>query len=178
MPIYVAASGPLAAKLAGRVGDGFIMTSGKARELYEELGAAMEEGARDAGRDPAAIVRMMEVKVSYDHDLEYAKEACEYWAPLALSPEQKSDVEDPIELERLADENPRDRAAALHRHERPGGVRRADRRLRRARLRPSGLPRARATTSSASSSSSARTSSRSARINRASRDRPRLKACP
>ena len=106
VPIYVAASGPLAAKLAGRVGDGFIMTSGKARELYEELGAAMEEGARDAGRNPAAIVRMMEVKVSYDHDLEYAKEACEYWAPLALSPEQKSDVEDPIELERLADENP------------------------------------------------------------------------
>jgi coenzyme F420-dependent glucose-6-phosphate dehydrogenase len=106
VPIYVAASGPLAAKLAGRVGDGFIMTSGKAHELYEELGAAMEEGARDAGRDPAGIVRMMEVKVSYDHDLEYAKEACEYWAPLALSPEQKSDVEDPIELERLADENP------------------------------------------------------------------------
>src|SRR6478736_9001106 len=52
IPIYVAASGPLAAKLAGRVGDGFIMTSGKARELYEELGAAMEEGARDADRDP------------------------------------------------------------------------------------------------------------------------------
>ncbi|MET0685132.1 MAG: LLM class flavin-dependent oxidoreductase, partial [Solirubrobacteraceae bacterium] len=29
VPIYVAASGPLAAKLAGRVGDGFICTSGK-----------------------------------------------------------------------------------------------------------------------------------------------------
>jgi coenzyme F420-dependent glucose-6-phosphate dehydrogenase len=106
VPVYIAASGPLAAKLAGRDGDGFIMTSGKARELYEELTAAMEEGAQAAGRDPAAIVRMMEIKVSYDHDLEYAKEACEYWAPLALSPEQKRDVEDPIELERLAYENP------------------------------------------------------------------------
>ena len=29
VPVYVAASGPLAAKLAGRVGDGFICTSGK-----------------------------------------------------------------------------------------------------------------------------------------------------
>jgi coenzyme F420-dependent glucose-6-phosphate dehydrogenase len=106
VPIYIAASGPLAAKLAGRTGDGFIMTSGKARELYEELGTAMEEGARDAGRDPAGVVRMMEIKVSYDHDLDYAKEACEYWAPLALTPEQKRDTEDPIELERLAYENP------------------------------------------------------------------------
>jgi coenzyme F420-dependent glucose-6-phosphate dehydrogenase len=106
VPIYVAASGPLAAKLAGRAGDGFIVTSGKAPELYEELNAAMEEGARTAGRDPAGIVKMIEIKVSYDHDLEYAREACEYWAPLALTPEQKRDVEDPVELERLAYENP------------------------------------------------------------------------
>ncbi|HEY7693229.1 MAG TPA: glucose-6-phosphate dehydrogenase (coenzyme-F420) [Gaiellaceae bacterium] len=106
VPIYVAASGPLAAKLAGRVGDGFIVTSGKAPELYEELNAAMAEGAAGAGRDPAPIVKMIEVKVSYDHDLDYAREACDYWAPLALTPEQKRDVEDPMELERLADENP------------------------------------------------------------------------
>ena len=106
VPIYVAASGPLAARLAGRVGDGFIVTSGKAPELYEELSAAMVEGATAAGRDPGAIVKMIEIKVSYDHDLDYAREACDYWAPLALTPEQKRDVEDPIELERLAYENP------------------------------------------------------------------------
>ena len=106
VPVYVAASGPLAARLAGRVGDGFIVTSGKAPSLYEELSRAMEEGAQTAGRDPAGIVRMIEVKVSYDHDLEYAREACRYWAPLALSPEQKRDVEDPLELERLADADP------------------------------------------------------------------------
>jgi coenzyme F420-dependent glucose-6-phosphate dehydrogenase len=61
VPIYVAASGPLAAKLAGRAGDGFIVTSGKAPELYEELNAAMEEGARAVGRDPAGIVKMFEI---------------------------------------------------------------------------------------------------------------------
>jgi coenzyme F420-dependent glucose-6-phosphate dehydrogenase len=106
VPIYVAASGPLAAKLAGRVGDGFIVTSGKDPALYEELNAAMEEGAEAAGRNPDDVARMIEIKVSYDHDVEYAREACEYWAPLALSPELKRDVEDPIELERLAYENP------------------------------------------------------------------------
>jgi coenzyme F420-dependent glucose-6-phosphate dehydrogenase len=106
LPVYVAASGPLAAKLAGRVGDGFIVTSGKDPALYEELNGAMEEGARGAARDPDEIVRMIEIKVSYDHDLEFARAATEYWAPLALSPEQKRDVEDPVELERLADADP------------------------------------------------------------------------
>ena len=105
VPIFVAASGPLAAKLAGRVGDGFIVTSGKRSELYEELNAALEEGARDGGRDPGEIARMIEIKVSYDHDADYARDACRWWAALALTPEQKRDVEDPIEMERLADEN-------------------------------------------------------------------------
>jgi coenzyme F420-dependent glucose-6-phosphate dehydrogenase len=105
VPIYVAASGPLAAKLAGRVGDGFICTSGKAPELYGTLLENVEEGARTAGRDPAAIARMIEIKVSYDRDLEFARTACHWWAALALSAEEKSGIEDPIELERLADAN-------------------------------------------------------------------------
>jgi coenzyme F420-dependent glucose-6-phosphate dehydrogenase len=111
VPIYMAASGPLAAKLAGRLGDGFICTSGKPRELYVELVGKLEEGARAAGRDPAALPRMIEIKVSYDRDRAYAEEACGWWAALALSGEEKSGVEDPIEMERLADAN-RERASS------------------------------------------------------------------
>jgi coenzyme F420-dependent glucose-6-phosphate dehydrogenase len=103
VPVYVAASGPLAAKLAGRVGDGFICTSGKRPELYDELLAAVAEGAEAAGRDPGDIVRMIEIKVSYDHDLAYARDACRWWAALSLTPEEKTGVEDPVEMERLAD---------------------------------------------------------------------------
>ena len=103
VPIYVAASGPLAAKLAGRVADGFICTSGKKPELYEQLVGALEEGATNAGRDAAQIERMIEIKVSYDRDAEYAKDACRWWAALALTPEEKMGVEDPVEMERLAD---------------------------------------------------------------------------
>jgi coenzyme F420-dependent glucose-6-phosphate dehydrogenase len=105
VPIYVAASGPLAAKLAGRVGDGFICTSGKEPALYEELLGKVAEGAEAAGRDPAGIRRMIEVKVSYDRDRQRALDNCRWWAALALTPEQKEGVEDPIEMERLADEN-------------------------------------------------------------------------
>ena len=111
VPIYMAASGPLAAKLAGRIGDGFICTSGKPRELYAELIESLEGGARAEGRDPAALPRMIEIKVSYDHDRAFAEEACGWWAALALSGEEKSGVDDPIEMERLADAN-RDRASS------------------------------------------------------------------
>lgn len=105
VPIFVAASGPLAAKLAGRVGDGFICTSGKDPELYRTLLGKVQEGAEAAGRDPSAIRRQIEVKVSYDRDLDYAYKACHWWAALALAPEQKEGVEDAIEMERLADAN-------------------------------------------------------------------------
>lgn len=103
VPIFVAASGPLAAKLAGRAGDGFICTSGKDPELYERLLGAVAEGAGAANRDAGAITRMIEVKVSYDTDRAAAEANCRPWAALALSGDEKSGVEDPVEMERLAD---------------------------------------------------------------------------
>jgi coenzyme F420-dependent glucose-6-phosphate dehydrogenase len=104
IPIYIAASGPLAAKLAGRAGDGFIATSGKDPALYEQLLGNLREGAEAAGRDADAIDKFIEIKVSYDADLEHAHNACAFWAPLALTPEEKSGIDDPIEMEQAADE--------------------------------------------------------------------------
>ncbi len=105
VPIFIAASGPLAARLAGRRGDGFISTSGKDPQLYRDLMANLAEGAEKADRDPAAIRRMIEVKVSYDRDRDAALEACGIWSALGLSHEQKAGIEDPVEMERLADQN-------------------------------------------------------------------------
>ncbi len=105
VPIYLGASGPKAAALAGRLGDGFICTSGKKPDLYRELLDALEDGAREAGRDAGAIERMIEIKVSYDHDVDVARDACRWWAALSLTTEEKSGVEDPVEMERLADAN-------------------------------------------------------------------------
>jgi coenzyme F420-dependent glucose-6-phosphate dehydrogenase len=103
VPIYIAAGGPKAAALVGRIGDGFICTSGKGEELYRTLLAGLEDGAAEAGRDASAIARMIEIKLSYDRDIDYARDACSWWAALALSAEEKAGVEDPIEMERLAD---------------------------------------------------------------------------
>lgn len=113
IPIYVAAGGAMMARYAGRRGDGFICTSGKAPELYRDvLLPNVAAGLEAAGRDHGSIERMIEMKVSFDHDRERALEDTRCWAPLALSAEEKMSIEDPLELERLADKLPLDRAAS------------------------------------------------------------------
>ncbi|MFI7544102.1 glucose-6-phosphate dehydrogenase (coenzyme-F420) [Actinoplanes sp. NPDC049599] len=104
VPIYIGASGPAATRLAGRIADGFITTSGKGHELYTDtLLPAVREGAGKAGRALTDVDLMIEVKVSFDPDLEQARNDTHYWGALALSPEEKTGVEDPIEMQRRAD---------------------------------------------------------------------------
>jgi coenzyme F420-dependent glucose-6-phosphate dehydrogenase len=113
VPIYIAASGPTAAKLAGRLGDGFICTSGKAPELYRDtLLPSVAEGLQKAGRGAGSIERMIEMKVSFDTDRKRALEDTRRWAALALSAEEKTGIEDPVEMEKLADALPVERAAS------------------------------------------------------------------
>jgi coenzyme F420-dependent glucose-6-phosphate dehydrogenase len=112
IPLLIAAGGPQMAKYAGRVGDGFICTSGKGAELYrDQLLPAFEEGAREAGRDPSKLDRMIEVKVSFDTVRSRALEDTHLWGALALSGQEKTGVEDPMEMERLADALPTERTA-------------------------------------------------------------------
>jgi coenzyme F420-dependent glucose-6-phosphate dehydrogenase len=102
-PIYMAASAVGSAALAGRHGDGLITTSGKESSLYPTLVEAFEAGARSAGRDPKRLPRILEVKVSYARELRRARSACDWWAALGLTREEKTDIDDPVELERRAD---------------------------------------------------------------------------
>lgn len=112
VPIYIAGAGPVISKFAGQFADGFICTSGKAPELYRDtLLPNVAAGLAAAGRDQHAIDRMIEMKVSFDTDPQRALEDTRYWAALALSPEEKMSVEDPVEMERLADQLPVERAA-------------------------------------------------------------------
>jgi len=104
-PIYLAASGPLAGKLVGRIGDGLIATSGKPDENYAGVLAGMHEAAEKAGR-PTGLPQQIEIKVSYDRDRDKAAADCSWWAALGLAADVKQGVDDPLELERLADADP------------------------------------------------------------------------
>ncbi|MGM7645400.1 glucose-6-phosphate dehydrogenase (coenzyme-F420) [Nocardia sp. JW2] len=112
IPVYIAAGGPVVARYAGRAGDGFICTSGKGMDLYtEKLLPAVAEGAAKAERDLSAIDKMIEIKISYDTDPDLALENTRFWAPLSLTPEQKHDITDPIEMEAAADALPIEQVA-------------------------------------------------------------------
>jgi coenzyme F420-dependent glucose-6-phosphate dehydrogenase len=113
VPIYVAGAGALVTKYAGRIADGFICTSGKSMELYTgTLLPNLAAGLDQAGRPGSAVDRMIELKVSFDTELPQALENTRIWAALALTTEEKTSSEDPLELERLANRLPIERVAS------------------------------------------------------------------
>lgn len=113
VPLYIAGAGPFIAKLAGLKAEGFICTSGKKRDLYTEtLLPNLAAGLQQAGRAPDSIDRMIEMKVSFDTDRTRALNDTHYWGALALTPEEKMNVEDPLAMERLADALPVERTAS------------------------------------------------------------------
>jgi coenzyme F420-dependent glucose-6-phosphate dehydrogenase len=80
IPIYIAATGPTVAEIAGRQADGFL-TIGIAEQNYRDvLLPALEKGAKSAGRDPDKIVKSMEVGVSYDENYDKALDSVRFWA--------------------------------------------------------------------------------------------------
>ncbi|MCE0762467.1 glucose-6-phosphate dehydrogenase (coenzyme-F420) [Pseudonocardia kujensis] len=113
VPVYVAAGGPLVANYAGRLADGVICTSGKGMDLYtEKLMPAVVDGAAAAERDLIGVDKMLELKLSYDRNRRRALDNTRFWAPLALTAEQKHSVASAEEMERLADELPIDQVAS------------------------------------------------------------------
>jgi coenzyme F420-dependent glucose-6-phosphate dehydrogenase len=72
----------------------------------------VEEGLKLASKAKPNYDRMIEMKVSFDTDKDRALQDTRHWAALALTPEEKMSVEDPVEMERLADALPLERAAS------------------------------------------------------------------
>jgi coenzyme F420-dependent glucose-6-phosphate dehydrogenase len=113
VPIFVSAAGPTVAKFVGGTADGFICTSGKTDEFYNEtVMPSLKAGLSSSGRPDSALERFIEMKVSFDDDGKRALEDTRYWAALALSADEKISIEDPLQMERMAAELPIERVAS------------------------------------------------------------------
>ena len=76
VPIYIAASGPKSMAVAGRIGDG-LASFFEEQAMQPELRQAFEQGARDAGKHPASMPRLV-VHFAVVGD----RPEAERWAPL------------------------------------------------------------------------------------------------
>jgi len=100
-PIYVATSGPIMAYRTGKFTDGIILV-GAADEKLRMLMQRFEQGAREAGKDPASMPKMIQVKVSYAPTLEAATEAAVRDWPNGGMAFPKADIRDPEDFEAMA----------------------------------------------------------------------------
>jgi coenzyme F420-dependent glucose-6-phosphate dehydrogenase len=100
-PIYVATSGPVMAFRTGKFTDG-IITVGAADEKLRLLVERYEAGAREAGKDPQAMPRILQVKVAYAESVEAATEMAVRDWPNGGMAFPKADIRDPEDFEAMA----------------------------------------------------------------------------
>jgi G6PDH family F420-dependent oxidoreductase len=100
-PIYVATAGPVTARRAGREVDG-IITPGAPVEKIETLLARFVEGARDAGKDPERMPKILQLHLSWAAtDAEAQANALTEW-PNGGMKFPKSDIRSPYDFEQMA----------------------------------------------------------------------------
>jgi TAT-translocated FGD2 family F420-dependent dehydrogenase len=99
IPIYIAAGGPKAMRLAGAHGDGLITDGRAARDPARRM--AFADGARAAGKDPSALEIIVEHYVVVGSHAA-AAEAARLWRFGAVAG-QMFDVADPREVQRRAE---------------------------------------------------------------------------
>jgi coenzyme F420-dependent glucose-6-phosphate dehydrogenase len=99
--ILVATAGPVTAKRAGRHADGLI-TVGAPLEKIGGLFAKFDEGAREAGKDPESMPKVLQLHLSWAHtDEEALANAMQQW-PNGGMKFPKGDVRSPFDFEQMA----------------------------------------------------------------------------
>jgi coenzyme F420-dependent glucose-6-phosphate dehydrogenase len=99
IPLYVAASGVKVAELAGKYADGFLTLPFPDDFYKNTLFPALERGAKEAGRNPSSIEKLMELQMAYDEDYDKAVQAARWWAPTVMPLFFKVPIWDPREIE-------------------------------------------------------------------------------
>jgi G6PDH family F420-dependent oxidoreductase len=100
-PIYVATSGPVTAKRTGVLCDGLI-TVGAPEQKIEGIFAKFEEGAREAGKDPSTMPRILQLHLAWNETDEAAlRDALLEW-PNGGMKFPKQDIRSPKDFEQMA----------------------------------------------------------------------------
>lgn len=100
-PVLVATSGPVTARRAGKVADG-IVTVGTSYDRAATLIERFEQGVKESGRDPAAMLKVLHLRLSWAPTYEEAMaNAIDQW-PLGAMRFPKSDIRSPHVFEQIA----------------------------------------------------------------------------
>ena len=100
-PIYIATAGPITAKRTGALADGLI-TVGAPEGKIEMIFDKFDEGAREAGKDPAAMRKILQLHLSWAETDELAvRNAMEEW-PNGGMKFPKADIRSPGDFEQMA----------------------------------------------------------------------------
>ncbi len=100
-PMYVATSGPIMSERTGRLCDG-IITVGAADEKIKLLMGRFEKGAREAGKDPLKLPRIIQLHVSWAGSYAEAEEQAVREWPNGGMPFPKGDIRHPEDFEAMA----------------------------------------------------------------------------
>ncbi len=99
--VYVATAGPVNAKRTGRLADGMI-TVGAADDKIRMLWGKFEEGAREAGKDPTGMPKLLQIHVSWARtDQDAVDNAMREW-PNGGMPFPKQDIKNPEDFAAMA----------------------------------------------------------------------------
>ena len=100
-PIYVATAGPVTAEKTGRFCDG-IITVGAPEEKIGTVFERFEKGAREAGKDPSKLHKILQLHLSWaPTDEEAMRNALTEW-PNGGMKFPKADIRSPFDFEQMA----------------------------------------------------------------------------
>jgi coenzyme F420-dependent glucose-6-phosphate dehydrogenase len=100
-PIYVATSGPIMAQRTGKFTDG-IITVGAADEKIKGLLERYDKGALEAGKNPASMPRILQIKISFaDSEEQAVEQAMKEWPNGGMN-FPKADIRNPEDFEAMS----------------------------------------------------------------------------
>jgi coenzyme F420-dependent glucose-6-phosphate dehydrogenase len=100
-PIYVATAGPITAEKTGRFCDG-ILTVGAPEEKIETVFERFEKGAREAGKDPSSMPRILQLHLSWAETDEQAMQNALVEWPNGGMRFPKQDIRSPNDFAQMA----------------------------------------------------------------------------